>query len=932
MKKTVSFLSLLFICFISNAQNSLVKNVPFTNIGPSVMSGRVVDFAVNPENPVEFYVAYASGGLWHTSDNGISFTPLSDNAPTQNMGAIAVDWNNKAIWIGTGESNSSRSSYSGIGMLKSMDEGKTWSHAGLENSQHIGKVILNQNNPDELLVAVIGNLYTRSQERGVYKTKDGGKTWNQVLFIDDNTGVIDIAASPDNASVVYAAAWERDRKAWDFKGSGKHSGIYKSTDGGDTWTLVTGTESGFPQGDDLGRIGLAVYNNNILYALLDNQANRPEEAKKEESKGLKKDDFKTMTSETFMNLDNEKLNSYLKDNDFNKKYTAEKVKELVKNGEIKPIDLALYLEDANDDLTDTQVIGAELYKSADGGKTWTKTHEGYLDDLYYTYGYYFGTIGVNGADENKVYIAGVPLLRSDDGGKTFINIDRENVHSDHHKIWADPHQKGHLIDGNDGGINISYDDGKNWMKSNSIPVGQFYYINVDNQDVYNVYGGLQDNGVWYGPNNYKPSRNWENTGKYPYQMIGGGDGMQVQIDNRDNNTVYAGSQFGYYYRKDLSTGKRMSIHPRHNLGEPPYRYNWQTPILLSPHNQDILYMGANKLLRSMDRGDTFVAISGDLTKGGKKGNVPFGTITSISESPLQFGLICIGTDDGYIQLTQDAGGTWKRVSDNLPQDLWVSRVIASQHKKSRLYATLNGYRNDDFKPYVFMSDDFGSTWKTIGDKLPDAPVNVIKEDPEDENTLYLATDEAAYISFDSGNNWQLFSEGLPKMAIHDLVIQSRSKDLLLGTHGRSIYKANIAPLQQYNKVKDKPIAVFELPSVKISSRWGSTWNTWAEPFVPEVVIPFYVGVQGNYTIEILSDSDVKLNSFTRDVTAGFNYFTYHLTADEYLVTQNSKKKKRGQKDLKIEKAKDGNYYLPKGEYIVKIFDAKNSASQKLNIK
>ena len=683
----------------------------------------------------------------------------------------------------------------------------------------------------------------------------------------------------------------------------------------------------------MGRIGLAVFNSNIVYALLDNQEERPEKDKKEEKKeGLKKEDFKTMTAEDLLKLDDKMLDTYLKDNDFDKKYTAQKIKELIKKGDAKPIDLARYLEDANSDLTNTEIKGAELYKTTDGGKTWAKTYDGYLDDVVYTYGYYFGTIGINLSNENKVYIAGVPILRSDDGGKTFKSIDGDNVHGDHHKIWVNPKADGHVIIGNDGGVNITYDDGKSWMKNNSIPVGQFYYINVDNQEPYNVYGGLQDNGVWYGPSTYKASSGWQDSGKYPYEFIYGGDGMQVQIDNRDNKTVYTGLQFGNYARLNLDTGKRIAIHPKQDLGEPPYRYNWQTPILLSPHNQDILYMGANKLLRSMDKGETFTAISGDLTTGGKKGNVPYGTLTTISESPFQFGMLYVGTDDGYIQLSQDGGGNWKRISDNLPQGLWVSRVIASQHEKSRVYTTLNGYRNDDFKPYVFFSDDMGESWQKINSNLPELPVNVIKEDPEDENILYLGNDSEVFVSFDRGLKWQAFSNGLPKVAVHDLVVHPSAKDLLVGTHGRSIYKAYIAPLQQYNKNKGNIISMFELPEQRFSSRWGSAWSKWSEPSVPEIEIPYFVHTAGNYTMEVLTKDGKMIKSIKLDADSGYNYYTYDLTADENLLASDLKKKKKGEETLKIEKAKDGKYYLPKGEYTVKITNGKDDASRKLTVK
>lgn len=913
MKKFNFLIVFLFLFTGINAQITLVKNVPFTNIGPSVMSGRIVDLAINPSQPSEFYSAYASGGLWYTNNNGTSFTSVTENAPTQNMGAIAVDWNSETIWIGTGESNSSRSSYSGIGILKSVDKGKTWVNVGLKDSQHVSKIIINKNNPDEVIVGVIGHLYTPNNERGIFKTFDGGKTWKNVLFINENTGIIDISASPKNQNILYAASWERVRKAWDFDGDGENSAIYKSSDAGATWIKLTDEKSGFPTGSGVGRIGLATFDDNVVYALLDNQNRRPEE-KKEEDEGLKKNDFKEMSVDEFLKLEEEKFNTYLKDNNFDKKYTSESVKSLVKKEKIKPSDLATYLEDANYVLLNSEVIGAEVYKSEDGGKTWKKTHENFLDDVYSSYGYYFGTIGINTSNENQIYIGGVPLLKSDDGGKTFSSISKENVHSDHQAIWVNSKLEGHLINGNDGGVNITYDDGKNWIKNNQPAVGQFYSINVDNQKPYHVYGGLQDNGVWHGPSNYKASKKWEASGDYPYKSIGGGDGMQVQIDNRDHNIVYAGSQFGYYYRVNLKTDDRIDIHPTHELGDSPYRYNWQAPILLSKHNQDILYMGANKLLRSMDKGETFETISADLTTGGKKGNVPFGTITAISESPFQFGYIYVGSDDGYVNVTTNSGGSWTRISDNLPQELWVSRVIASQHEKERVFVTLNGYRSDDFKPYVFVSENNGATWKNISSNLSNFPVNVIKEDPKDEAILYIGTDNGVYVSFDKGENWQPFSNGLPKVAVHDLVIQNEENDLVIGTHGRSIYKANIAPLQQFNTIKDKPVTIFEIPEIKHSSRWGSSWSQWAEVNESKISIPFYVSKDGAFEVIITSEDDIELNRLSVQADKGFNFAEFNLTYYEkgktaYLKTH---------KSAEIKKAKNGMFYLLKGKYFVKI--------------
>ena len=467
-------------------ESSLVKNIPFSNIGPQVMSGRVVALAVNPENPAEFYVAYASGGVWHTTTNGISFDPISENAPTQHIGEIAMHWPSRTLWVGTGENNASRSSYAGMGMLKTTDNGATWEVAGLPDSHHIGKILIDPQDPNHVIVGVTGHLYSPNAVRGIYVTTDGGKEWTQSLFINEETGIIDMAHAPNNFNIQFAAAWEKDRKAWDFKGNGEHSGIYKSTDAGKTWKLISTADSGFPTGEGVGRIGLAVYDDSTLYAIHDSQFRRPEEDKKS-GNGLKKDDFKTMSKAAFLALEDKKLNAFLKENNFQEKYRAANLKNSVRSGAVAPKDLATYLEDANALLFDTPVVGAEVYKSTDGGASWSKTHQGYLDDIYYSYGYYFGHIHVHPKKADKLYIYGVPILTSNDGGKTFSSIVRPNVHSDHHALWINPDLPGHLINGNDGGVNITYDDGKNWMKNNSPTVGQFYAINVDNEKPYNVY-------------------------------------------------------------------------------------------------------------------------------------------------------------------------------------------------------------------------------------------------------------------------------------------------------------------------------------------------------------------------------------------------------------------------------------------------------------
>ena len=719
------------------AATSNLKDVAFRNIGPTVMSGRIDDIEVNPNDPTEFYVAYATGGLWHTTNNGQSFTPIFDNELVIGIGDIAVNWKTRTIWVGTGEVNSSRSSYAGIGIYKSNDNGKSWTYLGLPETQHIGKILLHPSNPDVAWVAALGHLYSTNKERGVFKTTDGGKSWKQTLFVDETTGAVEMDINPKNPNEIYAATWHRIRKAWDFTEGGKTSGIYKSNDGGNSWKLLTNAGSGFPQGDGIGRIGLAVYpqNPSVVYAVVDNY-------------NLKPDTSKTPKPNTGAG------------------------------------------PAAN------QIYGCEVYKSLDGGKQWKKTNEKNIE-IYNTFGYYFGKIFVSPTNPDKVVILGTSANLSTDGGKSFTSMDKGNTHADWHALWINPKRDDHMVAGNDGGCNISYDAGKNWFKANSPAVGQFYAINVDNEKPYNVYGGLQDNGSWYGKSTNKESIDWTDEGQYGFKRMGGGDGMQVQIDPRDHNTVYTGSQFGAYMRinKQNQGPKFLRPVPQNSKEEKP-RFNWQTPILLSKHNPDILYMAGNSLFRSMNKGDDFERISGDLSNGKKAGDVPFGTMTSISESPLKFGLIYTGTDDGVVSLTKDGGNTWTKLS-GLPQGLYISRVLASSHLQSRVYVTMNGYRDDHYAAYVYCSDDYGKTWKKLGNDLPMEPVNVIREDPKSSSILYLGTDGGAYASTDGGASFMQFTNNLPiAIPVHDMVIQERENEIVLGTHGRSLYIGKLDLIQK----------------------------------------------------------------------------------------------------------------------------------------
>jgi len=902
------------------AQNNLTEAVKAKNIGPTIMSGRVVDIAVNPNKPEEFYVAYASGGLWHTVNNGASFSAIMDTAPTLNCGSVFVDWQTKIIWVGTGEVNASRSSYAGSGLLKSTDNGKNWQNLGLNDTHHISKIWVNPANNSEITVAAVGHLYTKNNERGIFKSKDGGTTWKQTLFVADDTGIIDFAIAKNNPKIQFAAAWQKDRKAWHFDGDGEKSGIYKSEDAGETWQLITTKNSGFPSNEGVGRIGLAVFNETTVYAVVDNQNKRPKVASKNKLQLML-----ASPGEDFQNYNNKELNIALKESGFQEKYRAENIKNWVENAGTTAV--LEQLLDANKALFETEVIGCEVYKSTNGGSTWIKTNETFIDDMYYTYGYYFANITVDAANENRVYIGGVPLLFSENGGKSFQAISKENVHADHHVTWVNPKNPNHIINGNDGGVNVTYDNGEHWFKCNNEAVSQLYALNVDTAENYKVYAGMQDNGVWFGPNTYEHSVAWQQEGMYPYQELVGGDGMQIQIDNRNTNVVFAGYQFGNYYKINQKEGVFDFISPKANKDEKPLRFNWQTPILLSLHNQDILYMGSHFLHRSMNQGKTWEKISPDLTNGLKEGNVAFGTITTISESKFQFGLLYTGSDDGKIHVSKDGGASWNLISENLPQNLWVSRIKASVHKKERVYATLNGYRNDNFESYVFVSEDFGQNWNPISNGLKNA-VNAIVEDPINEKILVVGSDSGLFISLDKGTNWQQFTTAFPNVAVHDLVIQENAKELLVGTHGRSIYKLDWSKIQQLTtELQAKTLHLFDLNNRTKSDKWGSKNYAWGKSVEPTQEVWLYSNENQTVTITVKNSSNAILFSTTLAAKKGLNAYVYNYTLSKEAAEKWIKK----DKNMKLQIAANNAYYLPVGTYTFSITANQKTESKSFEI-
>lgn len=915
--------------------SSLLSQVPFRNVGPTIMSGRVTDIDAFSLDPTHFYVSYASGGLWRTANNGQSFEPLFDDQSVMTIGDIAIDWTHgETIWVGTGENNSSRSSYAGDGIYRSTDGGQTWEHRGLRGTHRTGRIVLHPDNPEVLWVAAVGALYSPNPERGVYKSNDAGASWEKVLYVDEETGAIDLIIDPNDADILYAAMWQRARRSWNFTESGSGSGIYKTIDGGANWTLLNTDSSGFPNGAGVGRIGLSLHAaSGTLYALLDNQNRKPdEEEAPDEEEGLTRDALRSMTREDFLKLDEAEVEEFLRDNRFPDEYDGAGIIQMVLDEEISPLQLVEYLVDANSQLFETGVIGAEVYRSDDGGASWARTNEEYLDGVYNSYGYYFGEIRVAPDDADQIYILGVPLLRSDDAGKTFQSVGAAHVHGDHQALWLSPNRSGHLIDGNDGGLNISYDHGDTWSKVNIPSVGQFYAIQVDNAKPYHVYGGLQDNGIWYGPSNYTAGFGWYGSGRYPYSRIGGGDGMQVEVDTRTNDIVYTGSQFGAYSRINTTTNDRVSVRPRHKLGERPLRFNWQTPIHLSRHNQDILYYGANRLFRSMNQGTDMKAVSGDLTRGGQAGDVPFGTLATIDESPLEFGLIYTGSDDGYIHVTKDGGHSWTRVSDALPQHLWVSRVEASAHEKGRVFIALNGYRWDNFESFVYRSDDFGTSWTRIGENLPSEPVNVIVEDPENADLIFVGTDHGVYASLDRGASFMGMFDSLPRVPVHDLKIQAREKDLVIGTHGRSIYIASIEEVELLTPVViASELHLFGPEPIMYSAAWGRQFSSYRPADEPETTFAVYARETGAAELSIISEDGVVLFIKSIEMRAGLNYPEYGLEVTPHGAASYNDDLVE-EDETKIEEADNGKWYLVPGTYTVRITMNSAAAEEELTIR
>ena len=747
-----------------------VSGLGLREIGPALLGGRVADLAVVEDDPRIYYVGLAAGGVWKTTNDGMTWDPVFDDQPTSSIGDVTLAPSNpNIVWVGTGEPQNRQSSPWGIGVFKSTDAGRTWSHMGLEDTRHIGRIQIHHTNPDVVYVGAAGHLWGPNEERGVFRTSDGGETWEKVLYVDEDTGVIDLVMDHRDPETLFAATYQRRRTGYGFAAGGGGSGIWRTTDSGDTWERLS---EGLPT-TEMGRIGFDVYrrDGNLLYAVIE----------------------------------------------------AEE--------------------------------GSGVYRSTDRGDTWEMMSDRNPRPMY------FSLIRIDPNNPDRIYLGGDDSSASDDGGRTWWDREAtEHIHSDHHAWWIDPNDSNHIIEGNDGGIAVSRDGSITWASITNMPVGQFYEIGVDMRDPYYVCGGLQDNGNWCAPNRTLINHGLRNRNWFHVWF---GDGFYNQPDPNDPDILYTESQGGNLGRVHVPTRESQSIRPMArptgNEGEDAepreYRFNWNAPIVISRHDPATVYIGGNHLMRTRDRGHTWEEASPDLTKAIDRDTVPimgrlvtdetlsahdgidtYGNITAIGESRQSPEVLYVGTDDGNLQVTRDGGATWTNVTDRVPgvpPRTYVSRIEPSSAVDGRVYVTFDGHRNDDYAPYAFVSEDYGQTWRSIATGLPNGwSVNVIREHPDAPDLLFLGNEVGVWMSIDRGASWGRLKNNVPTVAVDDIVIHPRENDLVVGTHGRSIWILDdITPLEELTT------EVLATDAHLFGSRRGTIWSMgmgW--PFQPAVFV------------------------------------------------------------------------------------------------
>ncbi len=755
MKKALYLLMLMasLTLFAQDIPMGLLKQMKPRNVGPGGMSGRVTAIDVVHNNTDIIYVGTASGGLWKSTSGGIKWEPIFENEATGSIGAVAIQQSNPSvIWAGTGEGNPRNSLNGGYGIYKSLDAGKTWQLMGLEKTRHIHRVIIDPTNPDIVYVAAIGSPWGIHPERGVYKTTDGGISWTKILFANNKTGAADLVMDPTNPNKLIASLWEHKRDPWFFNSGGKGSGVHITHDGGNTWKKVT-DKDGFPEGE-LGRIGVAIAANkpNVVYALV----------------------------------------------------------EATKNA---------------------------LYRSDDGGANWRKVNDNSGSSGIGNRPFYYSEIYVDPQNENRVYSIYTYVNVSEDGGKSFRQLMpaygvSNGIHPDHHAWWIHPNNGNFMIDGNDGGLNITKDGGQSWRFIGNLPVAQFYHINVDNDIPYNIYGGMQDNGSWKGPAYVWRVQGIRNS---YWQEISFGDGFDVVPDKDDSRFGWSMSQQGYVSRYDAETGNNYTVRPTHPDPEVELRFNWNSAINIDPYDKNTLYFGSQFVHKSTDKGETWTVISPDLTsndpeklKQNESGGLTMDatgaenhcSILVIEPSPIERNMFWVGTDDGRVHYTQNGGQTYTDVTKNikgLPSGSWIPQIKASNKRKGEALLIANDYRRFNYTPYAYRTTDYGKTWNRIVDSNDVLSYTLsIVEDPIERNLLFLGTDDGLYISTDAGSKWTKWTQGFPTVSVKDLMIHPREHDLIIGTFGRAAWVLDdIRPLRALAKNKsilNQKLELFEPPT------------------------------------------------------------------------------------------------------------------------
>ena len=782
-------------------------NMSWVSLGPVLNSARVESVQVDETKPGTMYVAFGSGNLWKTTDNGISWKPIFNDTPSIGIGDIAIAPSDKdIIYVGTGESLKKGRNFTmpGTGIYKSIDGGETWNHLGLNDSWHIGEISINPSNPNIVFVSVMGHFWSKNNNRGVYRTTDGGKSWKKVLYVDEMTGANDIVISYSNPNIIYASLWEN------YPGiSGRKSGIYKSIDNGESWNKM---ENGLPYGDKMGRIGLAVSHSNPdkVYALIDNLSKERNHA-------------------------------------------------------------------------------AEVYSTDNGGINWYRTHEKELL-IFPGIGWYFADIYVNPLDDNEIYSLGVRAAYSNDGGKSFKNLNgtvkrinpsqAKGLHLDHCELWINPINPEHIVLGNDGGVFVSYNKGNSWLHYNNIPTGEFYDIELTNGSPYLIYGGTQDDATVYGP-----PKEWKNNSedKWKYLWIDawdGGDGCITQVDPSDNNTVYFSMQNGAIRRKNLKKGLSVSIKPKlpKNIND-TLKYNFITPYFISEHNHNTLYHAGNYVFKSTDKGNNWEVISNKLTKSKNSQKFESHSAGAIAESKLSKGLIYYGTDRGVFWYTKNDGRKWHENSENISNG-YIRSIFPSQFEESRVYMAMTGINYDDLNNYLYVSENYGKNWKKIKGNLPNEPANVIIEDYKYENVLYAGLYRGVYISLDRGNSWEIIGNNFPMSSVSDIEIHKETNDMVVSTHGRGIYKLNLDPIHNLissNNIEDKDMILstgeFLLPKFN---------DTHREPLMhsyENVPITFYLNNSKEYSL-IIKEKDKEIWKMNGIGEKGINQIRWDLIIEK----------------------------------------------------